>query len=99
MVLVYVFIHSENVYSAFVRDLSSVILFLSLLWPRRCHCTRQTLVYGCSPHSPVLRPACGLLQCQMQFTAVLSDHVDPSFLLPSPLSGSKYISVVCYFGG
>src|SRR6218665_3903267 len=35
----------------------------------------------------------------MQFTAVLSDHVDPSFLLSSPLSGSMYISVVCYFGG
>src|SRR6218665_379387 len=34
----------------------------------------------------------------MQFTAVLSDHVDPSFLLSSPLSGSIYISVVCYFG-
>src|SRR6218665_3147823 len=26
----------------------------------------------------------------MQFTAVLSDHVDPSFLLSSPLSGSMY---------
>ena len=34
----------------------------------------------------------------MQFTAVLSDHVDPSFLLSSPLSGSTYIAVVCYFG-
>jgi len=22
-----------------------------LLWPRRCHCTRQPLVYGCSPVS------------------------------------------------
>src|SRR6218665_361294 len=26
-------------------------------------------------------------------------HVDPYFLLSSPLSGSMYISVVCYFGG
>src|SRR6218665_657060 len=44
--------------------------------------------------------ACGLMKCQMQFFAVLSDHVDPSFLLPSPLSGSMYIAVVglCYFG-
>src|SRR6218665_719664 len=51
----------------------------------RCHCSRQPLVCGCSPHSPVLRPACGLLKRQMQFTAVLSDHVDLSFLLSSPL--------------
>src|SRR6218665_1051122 len=69
-----------------------------VLRPRRCHCTRQPLVYGCSPHSPVLRPACGLLRGQMQFTAVLSDHVDPSFLLSSPLSFSMYIAVVCYLG-
>src|SRR6218665_1422535 len=41
--------------------------------------------------------SCGLLKCQMQFTAVLSDHVDPSFPLPSPVSGSMYIAVVCYF--
>ena len=32
-----------------------------ILWPRRCHCTRQSLVNGCSRHSPVLRPACCLL--------------------------------------
>src|SRR6218665_2485818 len=70
---------------------------LLLLWPRRCHCTRQPLVYGCSPHSPVLRPACGLLKCQMQLAAVLSDHVNSSFLLSSHLSCSMYIAVVCYF--
>src|SRR6218665_479140 len=69
-----------------------------LLWPRRCHCTRQPLVYGCSPHSHVLCPACGLQKCHMQFTGVLSDHVDPSFLLSSPLSDSMYIAIVCYFG-
>ena len=28
-----------------------VLLFCFLLWPRRCHCTRQPLVYSCSPHS------------------------------------------------
>jgi len=65
-----------------------------LRWPRRCHCTCQPLVYDCSPHSP----ACGLLKCQMQFSAVLSDHVNPSFPLSTPLSGSMYIAVVCYFG-
>src|SRR6218665_1706047 len=24
-----------------------------LLWSKRCHCTRQPLVYGYSPHSPL----------------------------------------------
>src|SRR6218665_2065685 len=79
-----------------------LMLLLFLLWPRRCHCTRQPLVYGCSPHSPGLRLARGLLnflKCRIQFSAVLSDHVDPSFLLFFPLSGSMYIAVVCYFGG
>src|SRR6218665_1241566 len=79
---------------------NNFIFYLFLLWPRRCHCTRQPLVYGCSPHSPVLRHACGLLKCHMQFFAVLSYHVDPSFLLSSPLCGSMYVyvAVVCYFG-
>ena len=69
-----------------------------LLWPRRCHCTRQPLIHGCSPHSSVLLHACGLVKCHMQFFAVLSYNVDPSFLLSYPLSGSMYIAVVCYFG-
>src|SRR6218665_92085 len=73
-------------------------VYFYIVWPRRCHCTRQPLVYGCSPHSPLLCPACGLVKCQMQFFAVLSDRVNPSFLLPSPLSGSMFIAVVCYFG-
>jgi len=75
-----------------------LLFYYGGIWHRRCHCTRQLLVYGCSPHSPVLHPACGLLKCQMQFTAVLSDHVNPSFLLSSPLSDFMYIAVVCYFG-
>jgi len=70
-----------------------------LLWPKRCHYVCQPLVYGCySSHSPVLRHACGLVKCHMQFFAVLSYHVDKSFLLSSPLSGSMYVAVVCYFG-
>jgi len=72
-----------------------VLLLTILLWPRRCYCTRQPLVYGCSPHSPVLCPPCGLMKCQMQFFAVISDHVDPSFLLPSPLSGSMCVHSRC----
>src|SRR6218665_2275967 len=44
------------------------------------------------------RPACGLLKCQTQFSAVLFHYVDPSFLLSCPLSGSVYIAVVCNFG-
>jgi len=27
---------------------------VSSAWPRRCRRTRQPLIYGCSPHSPVL---------------------------------------------
>src|SRR6218665_2304538 len=34
----------------------------------------------------------------MQFFAVLSYHVDPSFLFSSPLSGFMYVAVICYFG-
>ena len=79
-------------------DVTTIVALSILLLPRRCHCMRQPLVFGCSPHSPVLCPACGPMKCQMQFFAVLSDHVNPSFLLPSPLSGSMYIAVVCYFG-
>src|SRR6218665_4133890 len=53
---------------------------LLLLWPRRCHCTRQPLVYGCSPHSPVLRPACGLLRysvscSSLQSSLIMSIHL------------------------
>jgi|SRR6218665_112032 len=39
-----------------------------------------------------------VLKCQMQFTAIVPDHVDPSFLLSSPLPGSMYLAVVCYLG-
>src|SRR6218665_579248 len=81
-----------------ITPVLKTLSYFLLLWPRRCHCTCQPLVYDCSPHSPVLRPACGLLKCQMQFSAVLSDHVNPSFPLSTPLSGSMYIAVVCYFG-
>src|SRR6218665_2363094 len=37
-----------------------------------------------------------VLKCQMQFTAIVPGHVDPSFLLSSPLPGSMYLAVVCY---
>jgi len=52
-----------------------------------------TIPHGCSPHSPALCHACGLLKCHMQFFVVLSYHVDPSFLWSFC---SMYIDVVCY---
>src|SRR6218665_1697699 len=75
-----------------------LLLSSLLLWPKRCHCTPQPLVYGCSSHSPVLRHACGLRECPMQFFAVLSYHVDPPFLWSFPLPGSMYVAVVSYLG-
>src|SRR6218665_1356814 len=62
-----------------------------LLQPRRCHCTRQQLVYCCAPYSPVLRHACGLLKCHTQFFAVFS------YLISShPISSESSYLILSY---
>jgi len=73
-------------------------VFFFLLCPRRCNCTRQPLVYGCSPHSPALCHAWCFLKRRMQLFTIVSSRVDPSFLLSSPFPGSMNVAVVCYLG-
>src|SRR6218665_1826755 len=41
-----------NIYDKSTPLTNSTVFIYFLLWPRRCHCTHQPLVYGCSPHSP-----------------------------------------------
>src|SRR6218665_3428620 len=62
-----------------------MLLLLLLLWPRPCHCTRQPLVYGCSPHSPVLFvlhvASCSVRCSSLQSSLIMSIHL--FFCLPS----------------
>src|SRR6218665_2769998 len=69
-----------------------MLLLLLLLWPRPCHCTRQPLVYGCSPHSPVLFvlhvASCSVRRSSLQSSLIMSIHL--FFCLPLFLVSCTY---------